>query len=63
LQRSRSPDDQPVAENNQPATETASAQRATANSSPVGFMEGSIAVPDDFDRIGIDEIERLFGIE
>jgi prevent-host-death family protein len=27
----------------------------------IGFMEGSIEVPDDFDRIGADEIEKLFG--
>lgn len=27
----------------------------------LGFMAGEIAVPDDFDRMGQDEIERLFG--
>jgi prevent-host-death family protein len=27
----------------------------------LGFMAGQIAVPDDFDRIGAAEIERLFG--
>ena len=27
----------------------------------LGFMEGQIAVPDDFDRMGSTEIERLFG--
>ena len=27
----------------------------------VGFMEGQIAVPDDFDRMGSTDIERLFG--
>jgi prevent-host-death family protein len=27
----------------------------------VGFMEGQIDVPDDFDRMGSAEIERLFG--
>lgn len=27
----------------------------------IGFMEGAIAVPDDFDRMGADEIEKLFG--
>ena len=26
----------------------------------LGFMEGRIAVPDDFDRMGSKEIERLF---
>lgn len=28
-----------------------------------GFMAGQIEVPDDFDRMGSEEIERLFGIE
>ncbi len=28
----------------------------------LGFMAGQIAVPDDFDRMGGVEIERLFGI-
>ncbi len=27
----------------------------------LGFMAGQIAVPDDFDRMGANEIERLFG--
>ena len=26
----------------------------------LGFMEGQIDVPDDFDRMGAEEIERLF---
>ena len=25
------------------------------------FMSGQISVPDDFDRLGAEEIERLFG--
>jgi len=27
----------------------------------LGFMEGQILVPDDFDRMGSSEIEELFG--
>jgi antitoxin (DNA-binding transcriptional repressor) of toxin-antitoxin stability system len=27
----------------------------------LGFMAGRISVPDDFDRIGKEEIERIFG--
>jgi prevent-host-death family protein len=27
----------------------------------VGFMEGQISVPEDFDRIASEEIEKLFG--
>lgn len=27
----------------------------------LGFLAGEIAVPDDFDRMGQDEIERQFG--
>jgi len=29
----------------------------------LGFMEGQITVPDDFDSIGVKEIELLFGDE
>ncbi len=42
--------------------------KVTALSAPVGaqvrrlgFMAGQISVPDDFDRMGRDEIERIFG--
>jgi prevent-host-death family protein len=27
----------------------------------LGFLEGKISVPDDFDRMGSGEIEELFG--
>jgi prevent-host-death family protein len=27
----------------------------------LGFMQGRIVLPDDFDRMGSSEIERLFG--
>jgi prevent-host-death family protein len=27
----------------------------------LGFMRGQITVPDDFDRMGQDEIDRIFG--
>lgn len=29
----------------------------------LGFMAGQIAVPDDFDRMGSEAIDRLFGDE
>lgn len=29
----------------------------------LGFMAGQIAVPDDFNRMGSEEIEQLFGGE
>jgi prevent-host-death family protein len=29
----------------------------------VGFMVGRIKVPDDFDRMGAKEIERMFGLD
>lgn len=28
----------------------------------LGFMAGEIVVPDDFDRMGDDEIQRRFGV-
>ena len=27
----------------------------------LGFMAGQVSVPDDFDRMGKEEIERIFG--
>lgn len=27
----------------------------------IGFLDGQISVPDDFDSMGAEEIERLFG--
>ena len=42
--------------------------RVTAIESPsgaqirrLGFLEGNISVPDDFDRMGQEEIDRMFG--
>ena len=42
--------------------------RVTALSAPtsapvrrLGFMAGQISVPDDFDRMGKEEVERMFG--
>lgn len=29
----------------------------------LGFMAGQIDVPEDFDRMGQEEIEKLFGID
>lgn len=29
----------------------------------LGFLAGQITVPDDFDRMGKVEIERLFGVD
>ena len=44
--------------------------RVTALSAPtgarvrrLGFMEGQISVPDDFDRMGSQQIEAMFGGE
>lgn len=27
----------------------------------VGFMAGQVSVPEDFDRMGVEDIEKLFG--
>ncbi len=27
----------------------------------LGFMQGQVSVPDNFDRMGAEEIERIFG--
>ena len=36
-------------------------QPTSAQARRVGFMTGQFSVPDDFDRMGGEEIERLFG--
>jgi len=36
------------------------AEPATTQVKPIGFMEGQIKVPDDFDTLMQDEIIRLF---
>ena len=36
-------------------------QPTAAHVRRVGFMAGQFSVPDDFDRMGSDEIEQLFG--
>ncbi len=33
---------------------------AASKPRPIGFMEGEFEVPDDFDRMGQDEIEAVF---
>ncbi|HKO54610.1 MAG TPA: type II toxin-antitoxin system prevent-host-death family antitoxin [Thermoanaerobaculia bacterium] len=38
-----------------------SALDAPAKPQRLGFLAGEIAVPDDFDRMGENEIEALFG--
>ena len=35
---------------------------APAKPRRLGFLKGEIAVPDDFNRMGEDEIAKLFGI-
>ncbi|PLT95924.1 prevent-host-death protein [Sinorhizobium medicae] len=36
-------------------------QPSDAKVQRIGFMAGQFSVPDDFDRMGRDEIEDLFG--
>jgi len=31
--------------------------------SRIGFMAGRVSIPDDFDSLGSQEIEQLFGLE
>jgi prevent-host-death family protein len=37
-------------------------QPASTQMRRVGFMGGQFSVPDDFDRMGGEEIEQLFGV-
>ena len=40
---------------------TALSAPTSAQARRLGFMLGQISVPDDFDRMGAEEIEGLFG--
>jgi prevent-host-death family protein len=40
---------------------TALGSPAGARVRRLGFMRGQISVPDDFDRMGADQIKRMFG--
>lgn len=40
-----------------------SALDAPAGPQRLGFLAGEISVPDDFDRMGQEEIEALFGVD
>ena len=42
---------------------TALATPVAAEVKRLGFMAGQISVPDDFDRMGEEEIERIFSAE
>ena len=39
------------------------ALEAPAHPRRLGFLKGQIAVPEDFDTMGVEEIARLFGAE
>jgi hypothetical protein len=46
----------------EPLVKVAPVDAADAGPTPrIGFPAGEIAVPDDFDRMGREEIETLFG--
>jgi len=46
-----------------PVVQVVAIEPPTASQSPrLGFIEGQASVPDDFDRMGQEEIEGLFGI-
>jgi hypothetical protein len=63
LPRGRTRDAEPVTEDGESATEVRSAYPATVKrkGERIGFMDGLIEVPDDFDRMGAEEIEKTFG--
>ena len=39
------------------------ALEASVHPRRLGFLKGQIAVPEDFDTMGVEEITRLFGAE
>jgi len=49
-----------IAKAGKPLVKVAAIEPSPRNASRLGFLEGQIQVPDDFDRMGTDAIERLF---
>jgi antitoxin (DNA-binding transcriptional repressor) of toxin-antitoxin stability system len=39
------------------------ALHAAANARRIGFLDGEVVVPDDFDRMGEKEIAAMFGAD
>lgn len=53
-----------IAKAGKPLVKVMPIDAAEAGATPrIGFLTGEIVVPDDFDQMGRDEIETLFGGE
>ena len=53
-----------IAKSGKPLVKVVAIDAPTVGESPrMGFMKGQITVPDDFDRMGQEEIEQLFGVD
>jgi prevent-host-death family protein len=51
-----------IAKAGRPLVKVVPVDAADVGTTPrIGFLAGEIAVPDDFDQMGRDEIETLFG--
>ena len=50
-----------IAKAGKPLVKVTRLEPASSQVGRLGFMAGQIVVPDDFDRMGSDEIELLFG--
>ena len=49
-----------IAKAGKPLVKVTALDAPAPSASRLGFMKGQITVPDDFDRMGADEIETLF---
>ena len=49
-----------IAKAGKPLVKVVALDAPAASASRLGFMKGQITVPDDFDRMGANEIETLF---
>ena len=49
-----------IAKAGKPLVKVVALDAPAAPASRLSFMKGQISVPDDFDRMGADEIETLF---
>ncbi|HEY3638528.1 MAG TPA: type II toxin-antitoxin system prevent-host-death family antitoxin [Rhizomicrobium sp.] len=52
-----------IAKAGRPMVKVVAVEAPDAGARRTGFLKGQMEVPDDFDRMGSKEIERMFGVD
>ena len=62
VDRAAAGEDIVIAKAGKPVARLGPLARGSARKRRLGLAAGKLVVPDDFDRMGVDEIARLFGL-